>query len=92
MSIEIRFKEEVVRFYAALLVIGLGNFHEKGIVYRDLKPENILIRANGYICLTDFGMQRLLKLKTRRAKYFYGTPEYLAPETIIGQEQTKASD
>ena len=61
-------------------------------MYRDLKPENILINSNGYIALTDFGMQRIYQLKSGILSTFYGTTEYLAPETVIGKDQTKASD
>ena len=87
---KIRFNEETAKFYAASLVIALNNFHNQGIVYRDLKPENILIKSNGYIGLTDMGMQRIMHLKKKSKKgpltVFYGTTEYLAPETVIGKE------
>jgi serine/threonine protein kinase len=35
---------------------GLNHSHNMGVVHRDIKPENILIRADGSICLTDFGL------------------------------------
>ena len=40
---EKRFKEEVVKFYSAQMIIAIGYLHLKGIVHRDLKLENILI-------------------------------------------------
>lgn len=41
--------------------MALGHLHDQQIIYRDLKPENILMDANGYICLTDFGLAKEIK-------------------------------
>jgi len=35
--------------------------HQQKIIYRDLKPENILMDEDGYICLTDFGLAKILQ-------------------------------
>jgi len=35
--------------------------HKKKIIYRDLKPENILMGEDGYVCLTDFGLAKILE-------------------------------
>ena len=40
--------------------MATGYLHEKKIIYRDLKPENILMDEDGYICLTDFGLAKIL--------------------------------
>jgi serum/glucocorticoid-regulated kinase 2 len=40
--------------------MAIGHLHDKKIIYRDLKPENILMDENGYICLTDFGLAKIL--------------------------------
>lgn len=42
-----RMPEEVARFYAAEIVLGLQALHAKHVIYRDLKPENILIGLDG---------------------------------------------
>jgi serum/glucocorticoid-regulated kinase 2 len=42
------------------MILGLGFLHENNIAYRDLKPENVLIHEDGYICLTDFGLAKLM--------------------------------
>lgn len=56
-----RFNEERARFYAIQVAISLGHLHQKKIIYRDLKPENILLDSDGYICLTDFGLAKILE-------------------------------
>lgn len=55
--------------------------HDQKIIYRDLKPENILMDEDGYICLTDFGLAKILE-GSAQAYSFCGTPDYLAPEIL----------
>jgi len=81
------------KFYTAEIICGLEYLHSRGIVYRDLKPENILISHNGHIVLTDFGLSKTgLVHKDARTNTRCGTPYYVAPEIILGEEYTKAVD
>ncbi|KAI8979745.1 kinase-like domain-containing protein [Mycotypha africana] len=91
LQVEGRFNEERARFYTAELFCALQCLHGFNVVYRDLKPENILIDYNGHIALCDFGLCKLLTA-TERTNTFCGTPEYLAPELLIGEGYTKAVD
>nr|CAD1824494.1 unnamed protein product [Ananas comosus var. bracteatus] len=50
------FSDEVIRFYAAELVLALEYLHGLGIVHRDLKSENILIQDDGHLMLIDFDL------------------------------------
>ena len=75
------FSEKRAKFYAITVAIGLGHLHSKKIIYRDLKPENILMDEDGYVCLTDFGLAKILETN-EQAFSFCGTPEYLAPEIL----------
>jgi len=93
LSLDKKFTEERSKFYAAEIVIGLGYLHSNGVIYRDLKPENLLLDYQGNIIITDFGLSKEgLLSPTDTTKTFCGTPEYLAPEIIRGEEYNKAVD
>lgn len=76
-----RFTEDRTKFYAAQVALAIGHLHKQHIIYRDIKPENILLDENGYLCLTDFGLAKVMKDRAD-TNTFCGTPEYLAPEII----------
>lgn len=86
-----RIPEERAQFFGASVALAIGHLHQSKILYRDLKPENVLIGQDGYICLTDFGLSRMLE-KDELAMSFCGTPEYLAPEMIMGEGHDQAVD
>ncbi|CAO3656582.1 unnamed protein product [Mucor fragilis] len=92
LQVEGRFHEERARFYTAELFCALECLHGFNVVYRDLKPENILIDYNGHIALCDFGLCKLNMTDSERTNTFCGTPEYLAPELLLGQGYTKNVD
>ncbi|KAG0220132.1 AGC protein kinase Gad8 [Mortierella sp. GBA43] len=87
-----RFSEERSRFYAAELLCALECLHSYNVVYRDLKPENILLDYTGHIALCDFGLCKLGMTESETTNTFCGTPEYLAPELLLGQGYTKTVD
>lgn len=57
--------------------------HDNNAVHRDLKPENIVVMGDDLtqVKLTDFGLS---KLSSAPMKTFVGTPAYLAPEMLQG--------
>lgn len=86
-----RFPEEIVKFYAACILLGIGHLHSKNFIYRDLKLENLLLDGNGYVMLTDFGLAKFIN-SDDKALTFCGTPEYLAPEVIAGKGHNRPAD
>lgn len=87
-----KFSEERAKLYTAELVLALEYLHSKGIIYRDLKPENILLGRDGHIKITDFGLSKILNSENEKTHTLCGTPEYLAPEILIGKGHTIAVD
>ncbi|MGV1010784.1 MAG: protein kinase domain-containing protein, partial [Dermatophilaceae bacterium] len=76
---------------------GLAAVHAADIIHRDLKPENVLLQPAGdggwLPKLTDFGISKINAGSTSsRRTSVIGTPEYMAPELIQGQDPTPASD
>lgn len=71
---------------------ALAAIHEAGIVHRDIKPENILVAKGGLIKVMDFGLAKADGYRLTAANVVMGTPCYMSPEQVRGQEVDARSD
>lgn len=76
------FSDDIIRFYAAELVLALEYLHNSGIVYRDLKPENVMIQENGHLMLVDFDLSTKLSSKSPDRK----SPPIISPKSNPPQQ------
>jgi serine/threonine-protein kinase len=65
--------------------------HGEGVVHRDIKPQNMVVDAKGFLKVMDFGIARLVEGRRPAGAGLtaegsvIGTPEYMAPEQLMGQ-------
>ena len=74
---------------ATQLARALASAHAQGVVHRDLKPENVVRTAAGVVKVLDFGLARMESQTPAHLTEdgdVFGTPGYMAPEQIRGQD------
>jgi serine/threonine-protein kinase len=98
-----RLSEDRMVRIATQILDALDEAHAAGVIHRDLKPENIMIeplRSNpDFVKVLDFGIAKIRdytggensSFKTATGMVF-GTPEYMSPEQIRGEELDGRSD
>jgi len=89
--------QKAAKFFIAAISLPLLHFRQHSIVYRDLKPENIVIDRVGYPKLIDFGLAKHMaqpgyECLDGKTYTLCGTPEYLAPEVILGDGYSYPAD
>ncbi|MGC9495420.1 serine/threonine-protein kinase [Streptomyces sp. WG7] len=77
-----------------LQVLGaLEAAHAAGVLHRDVKPDNVLLGRHDRVVLTDFGIAQIEgETSLTDTGGFVGSPEYIAPERVLGQRPGPASD
>jgi serine/threonine protein kinase len=83
-------RPEAAARLASQVAGALYHAHQRGIVHRDVKPGNILVEAgSGRARLIDFGIAHSLELAAQpltRTGTSIGTPRYMAPEQLAGEQ------
>jgi eukaryotic-like serine/threonine-protein kinase len=71
---------------------GLSYAHRHGVIHRDIKPANIRVDPDGKARIMDFGIAHVASSNMTRTGVMLGTPNYMAPEQIVGNEITAQTD
>lgn len=72
------------------MIDAMSHAEQIGIIHRDIKPANILFKE-GKIKIADWGFSRLLG-DGETTSSFIGSPAYMAPEVLKGDEYTIKAD
>lgn len=87
-----------VMLYLEQIAAALQVAHESGVIHRDIKPANILMTPEKRLLLTDFGLVKILsegetpQTRLTRAGAPIGTPDYMSPEQVIGNDVDARAD
>ncbi len=86
---------ERVLDWAGQMLDAVRHMHARGVHHLDIKPENILLDAENRIKIVDFGLAWLRGVRDLLAEDFdnpHGTPDYAAPEQLVGVRDDQRSD
>lgn len=84
-----RLSEAETRLRARDILAGLAHLHNAGVVHCDVKPENVLIGSDGRAKIGDLGCARWIAAGEKEIR---GSPMYMAPEAVRGEEQGTPAD
>lgn len=92
---KVHYNELDARHITRQMFEGIDYLHDHEIIHRDLKPENILLREKkepSEIVISDFGLSRFLPDDGHLLMTACGSPQYVAPEVLLGKGYDAAVD
>lgn len=78
--------EPEIRYYMKQILAALNYLHGIGVIHRDLKLGNVLLTRKMQVKLCDFGFSYRLKDGEKMPLQRLGTPNYIAPEILLGDD------
>ena len=91
-----RLPVQVMLPIAKQLCRALEVAHDAGVIHRDIKPQNMVVEGDGTLKVMDFGIARLASRTPAQGLtevgMVIGTPEYMAPEQLLGDEIDARAD
>jgi len=80
--------------YVEQIASALEAIHSVGVLHRDLKPANVMLRADGSLCLIDFGLAKAdeMEVSLTGTREIFGTPYYMSPEQGHAEQIDARSD
>jgi eukaryotic-like serine/threonine-protein kinase len=80
--------------YLEQIASALQAIHSVGVLHRDLKPANVMLRADGSLCLIDFGLAKAneMDVSLTGTREIFGTPYYMSPEQGHAEDIDARSD
>lgn len=74
------------------VLTALAEAHRQGIVHGDVKSDNVLVAEHDHSTVIDFGLVRIADRPAPDDDEISGTPDYMAPEIVLGGMPTARSD
>ncbi|MFB6263461.1 MAG: protein kinase, partial [Bradymonadaceae bacterium] len=84
--------EDEVRQIMIQCCRALEYAHGEDVIHRDIKSDNLMLKSDGTVKVMDFGLAKFLKEFKKSHTQQVGTPYYMSPEQIIGENVDFRSD
>eukprot|EP01088_Endostelium_zonatum_P007114 TRINITY_DN19287_c0_g1_i1.p1 TRINITY_DN19287_c0_g1~~TRINITY_DN19287_c0_g1_i1.p1 ORF type:complete len:553 (-),score=157.26 TRINITY_DN19287_c0_g1_i1:133-1791(-) len=81
-----RMDEPEIAWVCKQTLTGLEYIHSRHRIHRDIKSDNLLIGTKGQVKIADFGYAAQLSQQKQKRNTVVGTPYWMAPELIRGQD------
>lgn len=86
------FSDQITAYILRETLLALAFLHKNHRIHRDLKCDNMLLSLDGAVKLADFGFCAQLTKEIKKRRSVCGTPYYMSPECVEGQEYDMSAD